>query len=341
MIRRFCTSEKKHKTKLTLLRCGLRIAAALALAFVMVGVNPSGSAQAAPAYSFYTFNMVVVPSALYVCENESMTFKVSIETQLQNLPGDTDSRHRRAQGMMIIAELMAGAKSITPSESFIGNPRSLDPYSVTFTFKAGNAAQTTRLRFSTQVSAFWYDNSPVYENESAQIMGQDVNIEIRKCSYKVNTFFVGLAPEIMSWAYAADETILNKDSDTQFSGSVPFHRVEKALFHDRGLGPGEILCSKKPYRLGKWTIKTEPTLIDYKADILVNGTLHLTTSLRNYKDIVSESCTGATSSSEQWLSSGSTPTTILSFPPEGGVAVVNGPVGDALFIVERVALPEQ
>jgi hypothetical protein len=73
MIGKFSSFEEWRKAGLHLTRCGLRILTIAALTFVLIGATPADSAQAAN----YQFNMVIIPSTKYVCENESMTFKVS------------------------------------------------------------------------------------------------------------------------------------------------------------------------------------------------------------------------------------------------------------------------
>jgi hypothetical protein len=74
-----------------LTRFGLRILAALAL--LLVGANPSGSAQAAPGSgNFVIFLVTAIPSADYVCTGDYIYFTVTISKQLISRPGDTGSR---------------------------------------------------------------------------------------------------------------------------------------------------------------------------------------------------------------------------------------------------------
>lgn len=319
MIRRFCTLEDRHATTMNLTRGGLRILTALALAFVLGGADPSGSAQAAPAYSPYPFNMVVVPSALYVCENESMTFKVSIEVQLQNQPGDTSGRFRRVQGSMVNAELVAGGKSITPSQSFIGNPGSLDPYSVTFTFKAGNAAQITHLRFSAEISTFWYNNSPVLENGRTQSITKAVDIEIRKCSYKVEMLFQEPMPGMGLITGMAHEVRLNRVSDTHFSGDTIFYLTVNIR---PGLG-----CPL--------TAEVLPVRLDYSAD-LAGDRLYLNVHFASFKGTVTMTSCGDLPTTQTLPIDTPPGSATVSVPSAGGLGVLSTPYWTYLFIVTRV-----
>ena len=340
MIRRFCTFASRHATALYLSRDGLRILAVLALALTLFGASPSGSAQAAPDREFFIFKMSAFPSATYVCVGETMTLRVEIFIELAEQPGDTAPRFGHIRGAWVFADFVSGDGGISPEGNIFTSHGEIAPDSATFTFKAGPNPGTATLKFTSFVSEFWNGTGHhVVSGEPYEIVSM-ANIEVRKCSYKVNQVYLANIPGIMSFAHAADEATLVKEGDNHFVGTVPFHRAIKVLIHDHGYGPGILLCQKKPLRLGGWTVLIEPIMVDYKAD-LTNGTLYLTSTVPKYKDIYSETCTGSSASAEQWTGSGATPFTFLtSFPPEGGTAFIKGPYGFVLITVERVPLPE-
>jgi hypothetical protein len=320
MIGKFSSFEEWRKAGLHLTRCGLRILTIAALTFVLIGATPADSAQAAN----YQFNMVIIPSTKYVCENESMTFKVSIEIQLANEPGDTNARFRKVQGSMVNAEVAAGAKSITPSKSFIGDPGTFDPYSVTFTFNAGNAAQTTHLNFSTEISEFWYGNSPVRENCRTQRITKNVDIEIRKCSYKVEMLFMEPMYGFGLLSGIAKEVSLNQfrtqDSDNHFSGITDLN----------------LIYNFKPGLGCPITGQISPVEFYYTGD-LVGGRLYLNFSFPSLKATITlTSCgdlpTTTTQSVETHPGSGT-----VSVSSEGGLATLSTPYWTYMFIVTRVS----
>jgi hypothetical protein len=327
-----------HKTLLRLAWPVLRRIAALGLALSLIGIKPSTSVLAAPrsiGYDEY-FLVTAIPSTEYVCTGDFMYFTVSISKQLVSRAGDTGRRFGNIRDVWVVPQIGdTNVVSTIDTTVKIGSAAANSPTSARVWFKAGDTPGETTVKFSADISHYYtgadrFDYSTGMDHVESLLQP----VFVRECTYQISMVFIGLAPGIMSWAYEAEETTLDK-LDNQFDGEASFNRVIKILAHDRGLGPGQILCSKDPYRTGKWTVTTEPTMVVYSAD-LTNGKLYLTATLRNYKDTVKESCTGSNATSDLWLSAGSMPGTTQVFPPEGGVAVIRGPVGDAMFIVTRV-----
>jgi hypothetical protein len=332
----FYTFARLQKSTQYLVHLGLRILAALTFSFIFLGINPPRPAQAEDG-GWYTFVPIVVPSADYVCTGETMTLSVSINRLLPPKPGDTKPNFDKISAVMVNAVVNdTNVGELTSNSAVIGWTR-LKPDTAEFTYKAKDTPGRTKIDFKSSFSEFWTASQGM-QSWFPTTVDRTAYVEVRNCTYKVNQIFVGYSPGIMSWAYSADETILGVESATHYTGSVPFHRIIKVLVHDRGLGPGIILCSKKPYRTGKITVTTEPTMIDYKAD-LTNGTLYFTMSVRKYKDTSLETCTGAAWSTDMFTFFNPTQATTLSFPPQGGVQVIRGPVGSTTVIVERVAVP--
>jgi hypothetical protein len=316
MKRRLFNSEGWH----TAARCGFRILASLTLVLVMVGINPSWSAQAAPANQGFTFIPNVVPSAEYVCTGQTMTFKVSILVQLYPRPGDTYPRFDEVQGSMVKAEVLDGDGSLTPDESYIGNPTTLNPNSVTFTFKAGDNPGRTRLGFKADISTFWRGSGRVIQNENTVTVGTDSYVDVRNCSYKVEMLFMEPMAGIGLITGTANEIGLEQISATQFNGG---NDLNFSFNFRPGLG-----CPI--------TAKIDTVILDYSAD-LAGETLYLNFSFPSLKgEITSTGCGDLPTTQSQSVVTPPGAGTV-SVPSTGGVGVLSTPYWTYMFIVTKVS----
>jgi hypothetical protein len=317
---RLCMLEGWQKTMLHLTLSGFRILAALALVFVMAGVNPSWSAQAAPANEGFSLIMNVVPSAEYVCTGQKMTFKVSISVQINARPGDTSPRFDEIQGSMVNAEVLSGDGSITPDQSFIGNPSSLNPNSVSFTFTAGQNPGMTRLGFKADISAFWRGSGHVVQNQRTVTVGSGPYVDVRKCNYKVEMLFLEPMAGLGLISGTAEEIGLEQISDTQFNGGTD---LNMAYNFSPGLG-----CPI--------TGKIDTVILDYAAD-LTGETLYINFSFPSLKATITTTSCGdlpMTQSQSVETAPGSGTVTV---PSTGGLGVLSTPYWTYMFIVTRVS----
>ncbi|HEX7620720.1 MAG TPA: hypothetical protein VF359_05920 [Anaerolineales bacterium] len=300
--------------------------------------NPSLSAHAAPVSDdggSFTFAMIAVPSAMYVCTGQTMTFSVTIYRQLIPQPGDTGLKFGNIQGVVPKVKPFDpnfGKIALTGS---IVSPTNHKLETTEWTFTAGNNPGKMNIQFYADIPDYWMGNIENSHSGITYNVETNAPVDVRNCGYKVNIIFVGNIPDMLSWVASADEIRLTKDSETHFSGSAPYHQLEKILVHDHGYGPGIILCNKKPLKLGHWSGTISPTTVDYKAD-LAKDKLYLTVAIQQYINTATESCFGNSSTFGEGLSM--TPT-VLFFPLQGGVEVIEGTYGTYMVIVDRMVDP--
>ena len=189
------------------------------LALLLAGSNLSMLAQAAPASDWYTFIMNAVPSANYVCVDQTMIFTVSISRLLTSQPGDTGPRFDNIQGVMVEAGVAdEDIGQISPPLKWVG-ASSLKPDTAEFTFKAGKNPGRILVTFKSSFTEFWTaSRQGAVTWAGGMNADQSAPVEVRYCGYKVNMILLQTIPEILQVTGTADEVKLNAVSDTKFSG---------------------------------------------------------------------------------------------------------------------------
>lgn len=313
MIRKFWTLGGWYQRTPDLTQRRLRILAALALVLLFAGANPSVMAQAAPASASAQFVMVAMPSADYICVNESMTFSVYVY-RVFGSQTDAGFHQERLSGVAVDATVVdKSIGTITPDRQMTGF-NNYDAEGAQFTFQAGKKPGTTKIIFEGLINVFWADVLTLEQADQIYV-DAPVQVEVRKCSYKAELIFNGYFPGILSWTGTGDETRLNADSDTHFSGTSDFLTAEQMLI--------ELPC-------GSLTGTISPTTVDYSAD-LVGDMLNFTFTIQDTKHTVTESCRGFTGSADTGIRSAS-----VTFPSQGGVITHSQPYAVFTIIVERV-----
>jgi hypothetical protein len=330
MIEKFSNFEEWRKAGLHLTRCCIRVLSILTLTFIAIGANPSSLVQAAHANGYFNFLPVIIPSAAYVCVDQTITLKVQILVQLNNEAGDTGVRFGEVRGSIVTADILAGGGSITPASGRLGDPRDLNPNSATFTFKAGGMPGSTKFLFHSRVSSFYLGNGPLQENanDNRDVVGH-AEIDVRRCSYKVNMLQVLSIAGVMQVIGTADEIELTADSATHFSGNTRLSFATQIFLQNLQCA---VLGGWKP---GGITLTVTNSNVTYTAD-LTGDTLYLTPAVQPYTATSIEKCSGFSFTTPSGNSS--QPVT-LKFPSSGGVALIQSPRAVTTIIVERVSVP--
>jgi hypothetical protein len=295
--------------------CGrVRMIAVMLLALTLAGASPSWSAQAAPTGLNFMLFLTAVPSATYVCTGQTMTFRVSISVLLVNRPGDTGPRFDNIQGSMVESEILYGSGTITPTESFIGNPTTSDPNSVTFTFTAGDIPERITVGFKADVSTFWRGSGHVIQNDRTVRVSAPINVDVRNCTYKVLMIFQQPVLWLGVITGTANEIKLTEDQSKHFTGVTDFN-LNYNLYPNK--------CGMKA--------NMSPTKVEYQAD-LVDEKLYLTFKVVNIKGIITQQCEGGPPSQDVGVVG--SPATVL-LPAQGGVTTYSTPYWTYFIIVTR------
>jgi hypothetical protein len=326
MIGRLCTSEGWHKTKLTLTRGGFRILAALALALTSAGANPSGSAQAAPISNVdLQFFITVIPSADYVCVNESMTFKVKvwavpIDAPLigPDEPGyDPDNEIFDLTNVDVHGEALDMSIGVIEPGSLRIGSQSAHKFSAQFTFTAFGKPGETQVFFDSTIprNRAGGIRTPG-EGQTIYVYNDNTRVEVRNCSYKVEMLFQDYQTSALTGT--AKEVSLNRVSDTHFSGTTYFN----------------LTYNFKPGEGCPITSQISPVKVDYSAD-LAGEKLDLTVNYGSMKvTITATTCGDLPQTGSQSVETPPVSFT-LSVPSKGGVGVLSSPYWRYLFIVTR------
>lgn len=311
-----------HKSMQNLTRFGLRILAALAL--LLVGANPSGSAQAAPGSpNFFTFLVNAIPSADYVCTGEYMYFTVSISKQLISRPGDTGSRLGEIRDVYVVPHIGdTDVISTIDTAVQIGSAAVNSPTSARLWFKAGLNPGRTTLQFSSDISHFFMGNyEQIYENAHDHAESPLLPIEVRDCGYKVLTIFQMPAGEFGMLTATTTEIQLDKVSRTHFVGTTDFPLAYSNLFV-----------------YGCWfKVLVELPMVAYSADLLGERGERLVLNFTVQKYKITSSATGVCDTGVSQSYETSPGTWPVIFPAEGGVRTYYTPYWTYLIIVTRVS----
>jgi len=335
MIGRLNTLDIWHRGTQNLTHFGGRILAILTLTFVLVGANPSSSARAAQASDGFIFVMTAVPSAEYVCTGETMKFRVSISRQLSSKPGDTKPEFDMISGVKVdatvadtsignIAQDFRYRRSQNPSIDY-GAPQVYYPDIATFTFTAGKNPGKTSIKFWSDFSRFWVAEGLPEEyirnlkNTVHVEPPSPVQVDVRKCFYKVMLIAQKTMNGLVSWNGTGYETPLNMDSSTHFSGTTEFFITEHWLFD-----PDDVGCSI--------TSAVAPTSVLYEA-VLSEGTLDLTFTIQ--KATINREGSGSKNCGFSFPAEFASYTDTVKLPSQGGVISLPGPFWFGLIIVTR------
>jgi hypothetical protein len=306
MIGRLCLLESWQKATQNLIRRGVRIVAILALTFVLVGANPSSSAQAAPAIDNFDYVLIAIPLANPICTGQSTLIRVSLSRQLRFGLGDA------APVMVSRAEVAAlsnnNVGTITPDRMFIGHPSTFDPNSVLFRFTARDDPGVAEIRFRFILSS---DLGGITINKDFQFV-------VSKCSYKVLTILQAPLPPIGLITFTPDEIKLEETSSEHFSGATDL----KIKYSDYNfLGCPLVLT-------------VTPTMIEYKAH-MDNDRLYLDFTIQKFTETVTANC--GEGSPPPIIYDIATGTGTVNVPSQGGVTSYSTPLGPYLFIITRVS----
>jgi len=294
------------------------IALMLALALGSAGLPPQ--VQAAPAGETVRFYMDVVNPRTTLCTGERVTYTVRVYRQSTSAPpGWTD---KNLPDPIEIAGVWVNAypphpKSIgtftgADKAGFVGQQTGFNsdvPYNVEFEFTAGKKPGDGVLYFDGAVKGFKIQTGYV---------SFTVPVKVKKCPIKAELILHGGISGLVAWTGAADEIILNADSDTHFSGTADYQFAEQFLFQSDD-------CSVTG------TVTTSP--VDYSAD-LVGDTLNLTITIQYKVSSVTAICPEDVGSGSFSLPT-ATPMS-LSLPSQGGVGSISNTYAEYLVIVERV-----
>lgn len=313
MIDRFYNLEGWHEIRQHLTRGGLRILAILALALTLLGASPSLSAQAAPAKMTIKFDITVIPSAKYVCANESMTFRVFVIRRITSKNPDIPTALKKISGTPIdatVADRSIG--TITPDRLETTGSGTYEPGVAEFTFTAGENPGKTNIFFEGWLISGWWG-----EKLAAELyLSQTAQVDVRKCGYKVELIQQHFAQYDFGWIAKGDKIRLNADSPEAFSGTTDFKYI---------------------YDIPSWAIcvsaTNTPTKVDYSVD-LVGDKLYLTYTISAHSTTSSAPCIGFSQTVESPSLSG----TVL-LPSTGGEALIENPYTLHIIIVERVVDP--
>ena len=323
MIGRFCTFENWHTTTQNLTRRGVRIMATLALTFVMVGANPSSSAQAAPDNDgSFTFIMTAVPSAEYVCIGQTMDINVKISRLLDSQPGDTGPKFNDIQGVI------PNVKPIDPSIGTIKitgkyfNTKNHHVETTIFTFRASNNPGTTTIQFYADIPKYWDGNVLNYAPDFGYKAKRDLQIDVRNCTYKVLLITTAPVPGIGLWVASPEEIRLQETSSNQFSGTTHWNLIYND-FNTMG-------CPI--------TGTSTPNNVEYKVHL--NGErLYLDYTIDEFTATVTAHCDDPEQGNPPPIIHASPAGTgTVSVPSQGGgIEVPAGLGGSYLFIITRVS----
>jgi hypothetical protein len=280
-------------------------------------MKPPRIAQAVVEGDWYTFLMVAVPSANYVCTGETMTLSISINRLLPSRPGDTNPTFDKISAVMVNAVVNdENVGKLTSNNAVIGWTRA-KPDTAEFTFKAGNNPGRTKIDFKSSFSEFWTASEGM-KSWLPTTADRSAYVEVRKCTYKVDMIFQEWMPYMGTITGAVDSITLNAEEPTKFTGATNFKLAYNFL------APLKCVIAQ-----------ISPVNVDYKArlveeDLYITFTIHtlnLTVNMnRCYKD-------GGISS---YSFNGGDMTVML--PRQGGIAVVkNLPYWHYIFIVTRVS----
>jgi len=247
----------------------------LVLVFMSLGASPSGVAQATPIIGRIRFEMKVNPSKMVMCANESIPILVSVHRIASNRAG-SGTNDRRVSGVSIkatSADLSMG--TITPNISL--PDISSESGEAEFTFKAGENPGTAYLYFEGTVNNYWYSPTNVLINAGGYHVARPLQLEVKKCTYKISVKFREEVPNVMAWTGWADQIGLNVDTPTQFSGTTAFFYTQRLLIQMPKCNP---------------SISVMPTTINYKAD-LVGDWLNFSITIQNTTNTVTDPCVSA------------------------------------------------
>lgn len=298
-------------------RRGFRILAMLVLVFTLIGASPSRVAQATPVIGRIRFDMNVKPSKMVVCVNESIPIRVSVHRIASSRPG-SGTNDRRVSGVGIkatSADMSMG--TITPNRLVVGDFYS-EPGVAEFTFKAGENPGTAYLYFEGTVNNYWYFPTDVLLNAGGYHVARPLQLEVKKCTYKINVMFQEEFPNVMAWTGWADPIRLTADSPTQFSGTTAFFYSQRLLLQ-------MPTCNL--------SISVMPTTINYQAD-LVGDWLNFSITIQNTTNTVTAPCVGA-------MGMGELGTRMIDDSvPEGGGVVTHQDPPYGVFTIYVVKLNE-
>ena len=325
---RLCTSEEGHKTKHPWTRDGFGILVTLAFTLTLLGANPSSLVHAAPASNVdLQFFITVIPSADYVCVNESMTFKVKvwavpIDAPLigPDEPGyDPDNDIFDLTNVNVHGEALDTSIGVIEPGSLRIGSQSARTFSAQFTFTAFGNPGETEVFFNSSIprNRAGGIRTPG-EGQTIYVYNDNTRVEVRNCSYKVEMLFQDYQTSALTGT--AEEVSLNRVSDTHFSGTTYFNL---AYNFEPGMG-----CPI--------TAEISPVKVVYSAD-LDGEKLDLTVNYGSMKaTVTSTSCGDLPQTGSQSVETQPGSFT-LSIPSKGGLGVLSSPYWRYLFIVTRVS----
>jgi len=330
MISKLYTFSGRHTTALSLTHGGLRILTALALALTLMGVNPSEYVQASPVGDegdTFEFRMTAVPSATFVCVGQPLDIKVTISRFLVSQPGDTGPAFGIIQGVSPDVKPVDQSVGTIAISATIQNSTNNHPETTIYTFKASQNPGKTTINFFANIP-IWWDGTRKYISETSQYHAErDLEIDVRKCTYKVN-MVQKLSWQGLSITGVADQTLLRTDSDTHFSGGANHKTLAQFMV------PDAVCPFLGGHTTGGISMKIENTTAEYTIDV-AGDRLYFTSTLAPYSVTTTDLCSGKSIS---FPMGGSNPQPYI-LPVGGGVIVKRSIIASTTFTVERVAIP--
>jgi len=309
-----------HKNTQRKTRRGVRILAILALTFVMVGANPSSSAQAAPAREGFTYVMTAVPSTEYICVGQTMDINVKISLLLVSQPGDTGPKFGDIHGVT------PNVNPIDPSVGTIAisgtllNPTNLQVETTIFTFRASKNPGTTTIQFYADIPPYWNGDEANYAISVGYHVKRDLQIEVRNCKYSVEIYFNSTVAGLVNWFGTNETTSMQAETDTHFTNLTGYQITEHWLFDTNEVG-----CDL--------TAAAAPTEVSFSGD-LVNESFYLTFTIQ--KATMNRAAGGGNNCGFSFSADFPGSTTTVKFPSQGGVRFVPaGTNGGYLIILTR------
>lgn len=211
------------------LRLPMKLLTLLTLAVLFAGALAPTTATAAPARESVGFSMVVSDLPAYVCTNGSLNIEVSIYRSITTPASGTSKRSitvQRVTGVAVDANVTPkGLGSLSPDRLMTGF-EVFAPGVADFTFKAGPKPGKVKLIFEGLVKNYWTGDGAVEVPSNPIYTSKILDLEVRKCKYKVGMTLNGGVGGFVFWTGAGDEAVLEPESETHFSGTAPFYVTE-------------------------------------------------------------------------------------------------------------------
>jgi hypothetical protein len=219
----------RHPSTAKLFRGGPGILAALVLTLTLLGVNPSQAVQADDGIQYNLgIEMNVTAANFIVCLNDSTEIDVMVGLRFRT--------HRNDQiFLMPVTGVDIDASSQNPSIGVISPDRqalslnSQGRRQAAFKFTAGGNPGRVVINFTGVVSRFSDGVRNMRITNGPVTLGYPVEIEVRKCTYKISVILLESVPALITGNGYAQVAEMNLDSDGHYRGSAGMPITEQIL----------------------------------------------------------------------------------------------------------------